>query len=117
MSSHEHYCSGRHKNRLDYLHFDIPIQFVYKKNHGGGGSIRLSVAFHSYPPPRRFVSGCTKTQKESDPGHLGHLFYILCGHFDERKKSSKVGGGGGVVDTSKYFKSPLKFLKNICMVW
>ena len=29
------------------------------------------------PPPWRFVSGRTKTQKESDPGHLGHLFYIL----------------------------------------
>ena len=30
-----------------------------------------------------------KNAKESDPGHLGHLFYILCVHFDE---SSKVGG-------------------------
>ena len=35
--------------------------------------------------PLRFVSGLTKNAKESDPGHLGHLFYILCGHFDEKK--------------------------------
>ena len=27
-----------------------------------------------------------KNLKESDPGHLRHLFYILCGHFDEKKK-------------------------------
>ena len=27
-----------------------------------------------------------KNTKESDPGHLGHLFYILCGHFDDKKK-------------------------------
>ena len=26
-----------------------------------------------------------KNAKESDPGHLGHLFYIFCGHFDENK--------------------------------
>ena len=26
-----------------------------------------------------------KNSKESDPGHLGHLFYILCRHFDEKK--------------------------------
>ena len=26
-----------------------------------------------------------KNAKESDPGHLGHLFYIICGHFDEKK--------------------------------
>ena len=25
-----------------------------------------------------------KNAKESDPGHVGHLFYILCGHFDEK---------------------------------
>ena len=33
----------------------------------------------------RFVSGRTKNAKESDPGHLEHLFYILCGNFDEKK--------------------------------
>ena len=31
-----------------------------------------------------------KNEKESDPGHLGHLFYILCGHFDEKKKKKKT---------------------------
>ena len=28
-----------------------------------------------------------KNAKESDPGHLRHLFYILCGHFDEKTKT------------------------------
>ena len=28
---------------------------------------------------------CLRNAKESDPGHLGHLFYILCGDFDEKK--------------------------------
>ena len=26
-----------------------------------------------------------KNAKGSDPGHLGHLFYIICSHFDEKK--------------------------------
>ena len=26
-----------------------------------------------------------KNAKESDPRHLRHLFYILCGHFDVKK--------------------------------
>ena len=39
-----------------------------------------------------------KNAKESDPGRLGHLFYVLCGHFDEKnrdrvsRQNSKVGG-------------------------
>ena len=41
-----------------------------------------------------------KNPKESDPGHLGHLFYILCGHFDEKKKKPwvlpKMGVGWAV---------------------
>ena len=66
------------------------------------------------PPPWRFVSGRTKMQK-SDPGHRGHLVYILCSHFDEKKPGvpPKIGVGWavkvrrwGVVATSKYFKSP-----------
>ena len=32
-----------------------------------------------------------KNAKESDPGHLGHLFYILCGHFDEKKTKQNRG--------------------------
>ena len=32
-----------------------------------------------------------KNAKESDPGHLGHLFYILCGNFDEKKKKKNGG--------------------------
>ena len=36
-----------------------------------------------------------KNAKESDPGHLGHLFYILCRHFDEKKPglTPKMGVG------------------------
>ena len=36
-----------------------------------------------------------KNANESDPGHLGHLFYILCGHFDEKKNGipPKMGVG------------------------
>ena len=57
---------------------------------------------------REDLSPAAQNRKKSDPGHLGHLFYILCGHFDEKKKnrgyplrwrvarvsrqSSKVGG-------------------------
>ena len=39
-----------------------------------------------------------KNAKESDPGHLGHLFYILCGHFDEKKTGGtrKMGVGWAV---------------------
>ena len=37
-----------------------------------------------------------KNAKESDPGHLGHLFYILCGHFDEKKPGIPPEDGGRV---------------------
>ena len=56
-----------------------------------------------------------KNAKESDPGHIGHLFYSLCGHFDEKKTGVPPKMGGrmsrqsskvGVVATSKYLKSP-----------
>ena len=33
-------------------------------------------------PPLLFFSG---SSKESYQGHLGNLFYILCGHFHEKK--------------------------------
>ena len=29
-----------------------------------------------------------KNAKEIDLGHLGHLFYILCGHFDEKNRGT-----------------------------
>ena len=39
----------------------------------------------SYLNPRPTVClRLHKNAKESDPGHLGHLFYTLCGHFDEK---------------------------------
>ena len=39
-----------------------------------------------------------KNAKESDPGHLGHLFYILCGLFDEKTRGypPKMGVGWAV---------------------
>ena len=43
--------------------------------------LTLSYQGGAYHPP----SVCHKNAKESDPGHLEHLFYILCGHFDEKK--------------------------------
>ena len=59
------------------------------------------------PPPVTVCLRQHKNAKESDPGHLGHFFYILCGHFDEKnpgippedwgrvsRQSSKVRGGG-----------------------
>ena len=35
------------------------------------------------PPPTVCLQP-HKNAKESDPGHLEHLFYIRCGHFDEK---------------------------------
>ena len=32
-----------------------------------------------------------QNQTESDQNHLGNLSYILCGHFDEKKKKKKRG--------------------------
>ena len=39
-----------------------------------------------------------KNAKENDPGYLGHLFYILCGHFDEKNRGypPKMGVGWAV---------------------
>ena len=36
--------------------------------------------------PLSVCLGPHKNAKESDPGHIEHLFYILCGHVDEKKK-------------------------------
>ena len=33
--------------------------------------------------------------KESDPGHLSNLFYILCGHFDGEKSGIPLTRGKG----------------------
>ena len=35
--------------------------------------------------PLTVLSWSLKNAKESDLGHIGNLFYILCGHFDEKK--------------------------------
>ena len=36
------------------------------------------------PTPLTVCLRLHKNAKESDPGHLGHLFYILLSHFDEK---------------------------------
>ena len=33
--------------------------------------------------------------KQSDPGHLSNLFYILCGHFDEKNPGVPPNTGVG----------------------
>ena len=45
-------------------------------------------------PPLRFFPGRSKTLKKvtSDLGHLSKLFYILCGHFDEKCWSTTLPG-------------------------
>ena len=40
-------------------------------------------------PPLTVCLRPHKNVKQSDPGHLWHLFYILCGHFDEKKKKKR----------------------------
>ena len=34
-----------------------------------------------------------KNAKESDTGHLEHLFYILCRHFDEKNRGYPIRWG------------------------
>ena len=49
-------------------------------------------------PTKGVVTICPrlhKNAKESDPGHLGHLFYILCSHFDEKKTGGTPQDGVG----------------------
>ena len=43
-----------------------------------------------------FFSGSSETLKESYQGHLGNLFYILCGHFHEKKIGGTTLPGGRV---------------------
>ena len=47
------------------------------------------------PPPPKVFSPLHKNAKATDPRHLGNLFYILCGHFDEKIRGvpPKVGLG------------------------
>ena len=76
------------------------------------------------PPPLSIFFLPHKNAKATDPGHLGNLFYILCGQFDEKKIGGTPKDGGrvsrqsprvrGVVATYPYFK--VAILKNICMV-
>ena len=51
-----------------------------------------------------------KNAKESDPGHLEHLFYILCGHFDEKNRHFEKYQHGIVLKLSGHVrKTPLPF--------
>ena len=73
-----------------------------------------------------------QNQKESDLSHLGKLFYILCGHFDEKKiggstlpgarvsrQSRWVRGGGGnhlTIEDTRKLKNRHFELVLACMV-
>ena len=63
--------------RKDSKHLDRSRVYTYECENltttKGGGYHPLTVCLRPH-----------KNAKESDPGHLGHLFYILCGHFDEK---------------------------------
>ena len=43
--------------------------------------LRKGGGYHPLTICRRLHQNAT----HSDPGHLSNLFYILCGHFDEKK--------------------------------
>ena len=84
------------RQRTNYAQFWFEVQHLNPRpTKGGVVTTSLTVCLRLH-----------KNAKESDPGHLGYLFYILCGHFDEKKnggtpkdggrvscQSSKVGGG------------------------
>ena len=68
MANNWNFCDIKAKER---------IRSSYPSSYQGGGYHPLTVCLRPH-----------KNAKESDPGHLRHLFYILCGHFDEKK----IGG-------------------------
>ena len=44
-------------------------------------------------PPLRFFFQSLQNAKESDLGHKGNLFYILCGHSDEKNGGTTLPVG------------------------
>ena len=54
----------------------------------GGGRVVAT------PPPLTVFSRLLQNAKESDLGHIGNLFYILCGHFDGKKIGGTTLPGG-----------------------
>ena len=46
--------------------------------------------------PLTVFSRSPQNAKESDLGHIGNLFNILCGHFDEKKIEGTTLPGGRV---------------------
>ena len=78
--------------------------------------------------PLQFFSSSFKTLKESYQGHLGNLFYILCGHFHEKKIGGTTLPGGRVSRQSQRVRGLMQpfqvlenrkiaILKNICILW
>ena len=74
--------------------------------------------------PLENLSLWPQNQQESDLSHLCDLFYILCGHFDEKKMGTTLPGamishqgpvGRGLVATWVNLKPP--FCKMILLVW
>ena len=58
---------------------------VTLSNQGGGGGL--------LQPHLRFFLDRSKTLKEVTKGIIGNLFYILCGHFHEKKWGTTLPGG------------------------
>ena len=54
------------------------------------------VFLRGWLPPPNGLSPIAPKRKQSDPGHLSNLFYILCGHFDEKNPGSPPNTGGRV---------------------
>ena len=74
---------------LSYKHLEL--NQIYLKNESLSLNLTLVLPRGGWlPPPLTVCLRPHKNAKESDPGHLGHLFYILCGHFDEKKKKHGV---------------------------
>ena len=61
------------------------ISFNPRLTDGGGGGRWLQPPFRFFP-----------VAPESDPWHIGNLFYILCCHFDEKKNGGTTLPGGRV---------------------
>ena len=51
---------------------------------------KLTLVFLSHHPVCHRLH---QNAKQSDPGHLSNLFYIRCGHFDEKKSGGTPNGG------------------------
>ena len=68
-------------------HFFYLLVYINPRLTKGGGLLQ---------PPLTVFLRSLKNAKESYQGHLGNLFYILCGHFHEKKMGVPPYPGGRV---------------------